>query len=137
MSLATPTALLCVALSVGSFVVNTNYRKHLRVKLQNAVDAAAGAAALEAGLGSNANQIRLAAQRSVVLNGFPNQDGALDLSIQHPPTEGDFSGDASYYEVKLEKTGGLLGWFDFDTRPLRVRAVARTGTRSTVARLVE
>ncbi len=70
-----------------------------RRQAQNAADAAAMAAAIAQADGDTAAEARTAALNYASQNGYNNDGTTNTVTVNMPPTSGEYSGDAKYVEV--------------------------------------
>lgn len=114
---------LALALDVGAFY-------DARQRMQTAADAGALAGALEIYRG-NAGLAVTAAREATAANGFSHGTSGVTVTVNQPPANGDFAGNARYAEVIVSQPQRPHFWLGRNSVTVSARAVAGSRTRPT------
>jgi hypothetical protein len=125
LALSLPVLLLFLALvlDVGEFY-------DTRQRMQTAADAGALAGALEIYRGSTSLVVS-AAQEAAAANGFTYGTAGVTVTVNQPPTNGGYAGNARYVEVIVSQGQRPHFWLGRSSVTVSARAVAGLRTRPT------
>ena len=127
------TAVLAIFLiAFMGLAIDVGYMGYQRARIQLAADGAASAAGTEAGLGSTSTVVTTAGKRGAALNGFTDGAGGVTVTINNPPTSGDFVNNTGYYEAIVSQSSGtfFMRMMNFPTLNISARAVSSKATGS-------
>lgn len=113
-------------LGMAGLAIDVGFNEVMKSKLQAAADAAALAGALEVGAGRTGS-VAAAAQMDSGLNGFTNGVGGVTVTVNQPPTSGDYAGDNSAVEAMVSAPGTayFMRALGFTGMTLRARSAAK------------
>ena len=117
---------LIVLLGFMGLAVDVGYLKHQKRRMQSAADAAALAGASEL----KYQTWKAGALRDASLNGFTDGKAGATVTVNNPPVNGPYAGNANYVEAIVSQP---QPWFfmrplGFKSAPVKARAVADLGS---------
>jgi len=126
--LVTMIASIVVLLAVVGLAIDSGRLQLVKVRMQNAADAAALAAVQELKAAGPA-RVSDAAVASASSNGFASGVDGVGVTIRYPPASGYYTGDVTAVEVNVEQRVGLffLPVLGVNGSNVRARSVARRG----------
>ena len=128
--LVTTAVLMVVLLGVVGFLVDTGFLYLHKRQAQTAADAAAAGAALQLANGASGSTAISEGKYDSALNGFTNGSNGVTVTINIPPSEGNYTSDSDAVEAIVQQTTSLtiMKLLGFTTGTVSARSVARVGS---------
>jgi hypothetical protein len=111
-------------LGFTGMAIDVGYLQWMRVRIQDAADAAVQAAIIEAENNASSSTITTAAQNNAQLNGFQNGVNNVTVTVNMPPTQGVLSGQSNAVEAIVSQTVPtyFMGLFHLSSVTVNARA---------------
>lgn len=121
---------MVVLLGVVGFLVDTGFLYLHKRQAQTAADAAAAGAALQLANGASGSTAISEGKYDSALNGFTNGSNGVTVTINIPPSEGNYTSDSDAVEAIVQQTSSLtiMKLLGFSTGTVSARSVARVGS---------
>jgi Flp pilus assembly protein TadG len=128
--LVTTAVLMVVLLGVVGFLVDTGFLYLHKRQAQTAADAAAAGAALQLANGASGSIAISEGKYDSALNGFTNGSNGVTVTINIPPSEGNYTSDSDAVEAIVQQASSLtiMKLLGFSTGTVSARSVARVGS---------